>query len=143
MSKQKKTVFLLSLFSLVALIAACTNQPQKETVSTKKEEITLAAAASLESVMEKKIIPAFEKEHPDIQVTGTYDSSGKLQMQIEKGLKADVFFSASTKQMNALVAEKLINKKSVVPLLENQLVLIVPNQDQAKWHDFSDLKKAK
>lgn len=32
-------------------------------------------------------------------------------MQIEKGLKADVFFSASTKQMNALVAEKLINKK--------------------------------
>ena len=41
--------------------------------------------------------------------------------------------------MNALVAEKLI-KKSVVPLLENQLVLIVPNQDQAKWHDFSDLK---
>lgn len=105
-----------------------------------KEEITLAAAASLESVMEKKIIPAFEKEHPDIQVTGTYDSSGKLQMQIEKGLKADVFFSASTKQMNALVAEKLINKKSVVPLLENQLVLIVPNQDQAKWHDFSDLK---
>ena len=53
--------------------------------------------------------------------------------------KADVFFSASTKQMNALVAEKLINKK-VCPLLENQLVLIVPNQDQAKWHDFSDLK---
>ena len=100
MSKQKKTVFLLSLFSLVALIVACTNQPQKETVSTKKEEITLAAAASLESVMEKKIIPAFEKEHPDIQVTGTYDSSGKLQMQIEKGLKADVFFSASTKGPN-------------------------------------------
>ena len=45
--------------------------------------------------------------------------------------------------MNALVAEKLINKKSVVPLLENQLVLIVPNQDQAKWHDFSDLKRPK
>ena len=111
MSKQKKTVFLLSLFSLVALISACKNQPQKETGSTKKEEITLAAAASLESVMEKKIIPAFEKEHPDIQVTGTYDSSGKLQMQIEKGLKADVFFSASTKQMNALVAEKLINRR--------------------------------
>ena len=103
-------MFLLSLFSLVALIAACTNQPQKKQFQ-QKEEITLAAAASLESVMEKKIIPAFEKEHPDIQVTGTYDSSGKLQMQIEKGLKADVFFSASTKQMNALVAEKLINKK--------------------------------
>ena len=92
MSKQKKTVFLLSLFSLVALIAACTNQPQKETVSTKKEEITLAAAASLESVMEKKIIPAFEKEHPDIQVTGTYDSSGKLQMQIEKRPKSRCIF---------------------------------------------------
>ena len=81
MSKQKGCV-LLSLFSLVALIVACTNQPQKKQFQ-QKEEITLAAA-SLESVMEKKIIPAFEKEHPDIQVTGTYDSSGKLQMQIEK-----------------------------------------------------------
>ncbi len=35
MSKQKGCV-LASLFSLVALIAACTNQPQKETVSTKR-----------------------------------------------------------------------------------------------------------
>ena len=42
MSKQKGCV-LLSLFSLVALIAACTNQPQKKQFQ-QKEEITLAAA---------------------------------------------------------------------------------------------------
>ena len=134
-------MFLLSLFSLVALIAACTNQPQKKQFQ-QKEEITLAAAASLESVMEKKIIPAFEKEHPDIQVTGTYDSSGKLQMQIEN-TKSRCIFLSFDKTNECIGCRKLINKKSVVPLLENQLVLIVPNQDQAKWHDFSDLKNTK
>ena len=91
MSKQKKTVFLLSLFSLVALIAACTNQPQKETVSTKKEEITLAAAASLESVMEKKIIPAFEKEHPDIQVLSLIHILLKYQKNCASIIKENNF----------------------------------------------------
>ena len=33
--------------------------------------------------------------------------SGKLQIQIEQGLKVDVFFSAATKQMDALVDEKI------------------------------------
>lgn len=34
-------------------------------------------------------------------VVGTYDSSGKLQTQIEEGLEADVFMSAAPKQMNS------------------------------------------
>ena len=50
----------------------------------------------------------FEKENPSIKVQGVYDSSGKLQIQIEQGLKSDVFFSAATKQMDALVDEKYI-----------------------------------
>jgi molybdate transport system substrate-binding protein len=38
-----------------------------------------------------------------ITVEGAYDSSGKLQIQIEQGLNADVFMSAATRQMEALV----------------------------------------
>mgnify|MGYP000992490625 CR=1 FL=1 len=69
-------------------------QDQQEEVT-----LTLAAAASLENVFEDKLIPEFEKENPSIKVQGVYDSSGKLQIQIEQGLKSDVFFSAATKQM--------------------------------------------
>ena len=64
-------------------------------------EIMLAAAASLKNAFEDKLIPMF-KEQTGISVTATYDSSGKLQTQIEEGAPVDVFFSASMKQMNAL-----------------------------------------
>ena len=81
-------------------------------------EIMLAAAASLKNAFEDKLIPMF-KEQTGISVTATYDSSGKLQTQIEEGAPVDVFFSASMKQMNALQDEKMIDADSVVKLLEN------------------------
>ena len=67
-------------------------------------EVTLliAAAASLEYSMEEKLIPLFEEQNPGVKVEGSYDSSGKLQTQIEEGMEADLFFSAATKQMGAL-----------------------------------------
>ena len=64
-------------------------------------EILVAAAASLKNACEEELIPMFQEEHPGIAVTGTYDSSGKLQAQIEEGLEADVFMSAAVTQMNA------------------------------------------
>ena len=116
----KKLLSLMcSLLIIVTLCGCSSTQDQQEEVT-----LTLAAAASLENTFEDKLIPEFEKENPSIKVQGVYDSSGKLQIQIEQGLKADVFFSAATKQMDALVDEKYINDKDVVNLLENKLVLI-------------------
>ena len=90
------------------------------------QEILVAAAASLQYVMEDEIKPAFEKANPDVKLQFTFDSSGKLQTQIEEGADADVFFSAAKKQMNALMDEDMIDKDSVVELLENKITLIVP-----------------
>lgn len=58
--------------------------------------ILVAAAASLEYSYKDKLIPMFTEKYPWITVEGTYDSSGKLQTQIEEGLEADVFMSAAT-----------------------------------------------
>ena len=76
----------------------------KETTAASGEEteILVAAAASLKNAYEDKLIPMFEEANPGVTVKGTYDSSGKLQTQIEEGLDADVFMSAATKQMKAL-----------------------------------------
>ena len=64
-------------------------------------EILVAAAASLKNAYEDELIPMFQEQYPGVTVKGTYDSSGKLQTQIEEGLEADVFMSAAAKQMTA------------------------------------------
>ena len=89
--------------------------------------ILMAAAASLEYSMKDELIPMFQKQHPNLTVEGTYDSSGKLQTQIESGMDADLFFSAAEKQMTALKDENLIDRDSVKHLLENKIVLVVPS----------------
>lgn len=107
-----------------------------------QQEILVAAAASLQYVMEDKIQPAFEKENPDIQLSFTFDSSGKLQTQIEEGADADVFFSAAMKQMNALEDEGLVDADSVAELLENKIALIVPKDSTLGITGFEDITKA-
>lgn len=111
---------------------------------TPEEEVTLllAAAASLKNVCEKELIPMFESRNPGIQIEGTYDSSGKLQTQIEEGLEADVFLSAAVKQMTALEKEGLIASDTIVNLLENKIVLIVPTGGEEGFDAFEDIADA-
>ena len=106
---------------------------------TEKTEILVAAAASLKNAYEEELIPMFEEENPGITVTGTYDSSGKLQTQIEEGLEADVFMSAATKQMKALQEKGMIAEDTVTELLENKIVLIVPSGSAGELKIFEDI----
>lgn len=104
--------------------------------------IMVAAAASLKNAYEDELIPMFEAQYPSITVTGTYDSSGKLQTQIEEGLEADLFMSAATKQMTDLDGEGLIASDTIVELLENKIVLIVPAGSEDSMSDFADIVNA-
>ena len=105
-------------------------------------EILVAAAASLKNAYEEELIPMFEAQYPGVTVKGTYDSSGKLQTQIEEGLEADVFMSAAKKQMKALDEEGMIDSDSIVDLLENKIVLIVPTGSDKGILSFEDIVKA-
>lgn len=118
--KRRKIWSILALAALTgSLLAGCGEvKTEEQTKETKQEEkpaeLLVAAAASLEYSYEEELLPMFEKENPNITVKGTYDSSGKLQTQIEEGIEADVFMSAATKQMNALTEQGLVEKDSVV-----------------------------
>ena len=105
-------------------------------------EILVAAAASLKNAYEEELIPMFEAQYPGVTVKSTYDSSGKLQTQIEEGLEADVFMSAAKKQMKALDEEGMIDSDSIVDLLENKIVLIVPTGSDKGIQSFEDIVKA-
>ncbi|MGF6906115.1 molybdate ABC transporter substrate-binding protein [Fusobacterium sp. PH5-44] len=110
--------------------------------STQNKKILIAAAASLRYSYENDLIPLFEKKYPDIKVEGTYDSSGKLQSQIENGLDADIFMSASPKQMNVLLEKNLIDRDTMTELLENKIVLITGINSKTKVTDFKNILEA-
>lgn len=85
-----------------------------------------AAASMTESF--KEIQKLFNAKYPNITLVFNFDSSGTLQKQVEQGAAADVFVSAAQKQVDALQKEGYINADSVIKLLQNEVVLIVPNK---------------
>ena len=89
-----------------------------------------------------ELIPMFEKEYPNVTIEGVYDSSGKLQFQIEKGLDADVFFSAATTQMDALKDEDLVDADSISNVLKNKLVLIKGKDSTTTVTGFDNISDA-
>jgi len=119
-----------------------TTAEETTAASGEETEILVAAAASLKNAYEDKLIPMFEEANPGVTVKGTYDSSGKLQTQIEEGLEADVFMSAAKKQMTALDEEGTIASDTITDLLENKIVLIVPTGNEKKLEKFEDIENA-
>lgn len=119
---------------------AVTEQTEAKEETKLEGTVTLAAAASLQKVFEEELIPMFEKQYPGVTVEGTYDSSGKLQSQIEQGADVDVFFSAAEKQMDALKDEGMMEDASIKDLLENKIVLIVPAGEKgcSKFEDIGN-----
>ena len=122
--------------------AAETEAESKAEADLGEQSILVAAAASLKNAYEDELIPMFEEQYPGVTVEGTYDSSGKLQTQIEEGLEADVFMSAATKQMKALDEEGMIASDTIVNLLENKIVLIVPTGSDSKIDSFEKIGDA-
>ena len=166
---KKRFAVVMAAMMAAGMMAGCSSKPQETTAAateaettaeetiaaeieaeSKEEEkadlgeqsILVAAAASLKNAYEDKLIPMFEEQYPGVTVEGTYDSSGKLQTQIEEGLEADVFMSAAPKQMKALDEEGMIASDTIVNLLENKIVLIVPTGSDSKIDSFEKIGDA-
>lgn len=113
------------------------NKSEKHTVS-----LTISAAASLQNAL-LEIKPLFEARYPNIDIFYNWGGSGTLQRQIEQGAPADVFFSASSMQMAALVEKNLVNVQSQQTLLTNQLVLIAPpSSSLTRIEDLAQLSQS-
>lgn len=134
--KRTGAIVLVAL-CLVFILTGCSNN-----AAVKESTITVAAAASLKNCIDGEVIPMFKEKNPGINVLATYDGSGKLQAQIEEGASIDVFMSAAMKQMNGLNEKGLIAENSIVQLLENKIVLIVPENSTKRITAFEDILKA-
>ena len=166
---KKPFAVVMAAMMVAGMMAGCSSKPQETTAAASETEtiaaettaaeteaeskaeakadlgeqsILVAAAASLKNAYEDELIQMFEEQYPGVTVEGTYDSSGKLQTQIEEGLEADVFMSAATKQMKALDEEGMIASDTIVNLLENKIVLIVPTGSDSKMDSFEKIGDA-
>lgn len=143
----KRIIGLILMICIVVSLIGCNKtetpaEPEVKVESVKEETILLAAAASLKNCIDGELIPMFNEKYPNITVAATYDSSGKLQAQIEEGADVDVFMSAAMKQMNALNDKGFIKEGTIVELLENKIVLILPKDSTSEIASFEDILKA-
>lgn len=138
-SKTKRLYALLFIMVMVATtVAAC----GKKEETKKQTELHVFAAASLKSSMEQ-IIADYEKEHSDVKVILSADSSGTLLTQIQEGYECDIFFSAATKQVDQLEKDGLIRDGVRKEVLNNQVVLIKGKNAKTEVTSLKDLNKAK
>ncbi|MFO0550601.1 MAG: molybdate ABC transporter substrate-binding protein [Polyangiaceae bacterium] len=89
------------------------------------QEITLAAAASLRTVM-PDIVAAFGAKSPHVKVSVTYGASGDLRKQVEGGAPIDGVLFASAKPVDDLITKGLVDAASRAVIAKNRLVLIGP-----------------
>ncbi|MCZ8513032.1 molybdate ABC transporter substrate-binding protein [Paenibacillus filicis] len=139
-----KCVPLAAIVLLLILSGCGTGVPSARTdekqAAVEKVELTVSAAASLTEAM-KEIQTVYERSNKNVKLQFNFGASGTLQQQIEQGAPADLFISASTKNMKALTDRQLIQPDQQKTLLLGELVLIVPADGKTKIEKLEDLNR--
>ena len=122
-------------------------EPAEEPAEEPVELIVFAAASMTETL--QKLQDAYKEVVPNVTLVFNFDSSGTLKTQIQEGAECDVFISAGQKQVNQLDGSKdadsgneegldLVLQGSRVDLLENKVVLCVPDSNPRDLKGFDD-----
>lgn len=129
------------VIAMLLVLAGCSNSNDKneskkdDAANGKKQEIQVAAAASLTDVT-KKLATEFKKEHKNADIKFNYGGSGALRKQIESGAPVDVFMSANTKDVDALKDKNKAH--DTYKYAKNSLVLI--GDKDSNYTSVKDLK---
>lgn len=147
----KKIIGLAVLSAVAVGILGCGSEKQEAKPASgndQKTHLTVFAAASMTETL-NKVAEQYKKDHPNVDITFNYDSSGTLKKQIQNGADVDIFISAGQKQMNQLDASKdekanpekldFVNKDTRINLLENKVVLVTPEGNPKGIKNFSDM----
>ena len=140
----KKNLAVVLMAILAMALAGCGGTkpaaPAPAAAPPQALELTVSAAVSLKDAL-AEIQTNYQKKAPNVKLVYNLGASGSLQQQIEQGAPADLFISAAPKQMNELEAKNFLNKATRKNLVENKLVLIVPQNSPLKLAKYEDLQQ--
>lgn len=102
--------------------------------------INVFAAASLTEAF-TSLGKQFEASHPGVKVVFNFGASSTLAQQINQGAPADVFASASTKNMDQVVSAG--GAKDPTSFVKNVMEIAVPPSNPAHVSAVNDLAKPK
>jgi len=136
----KRFISILLLLGLFLAGCGSVATPVPTVVPAAAEPVTLNvfAAASLTDAF-TEIGKNFEAANPGVIVTLNFAGSQALRTQIEEGAPADVFASASGKEMDAAVEGKFIADGVKQVFLTNKLIVILPTNNPAGLEKLEDL----
>lgn len=98
--------------------------------------LTVFAAASLKDTF-TELAGQYEREHPGVQVSLSFDGSSSLATQIMAGAPADVFAAADQPTMDRVAGSGLLRGEPAA-FASNTMVLVVPPGNPANIASFAD-----
>jgi len=143
MKRKSVANVLLILIAILAVVGTIwTTKPISPTSIKQVEpvEINISAALGLKDVL-TAIQKDYETSNPNVKLVFNFGPAGVLQKQLEQGVVADLFISASPKQVNELQNKNLVIPTTRTTLVSDKLVLIVPKNSQLAIASFQDLTK--
>lgn len=113
------------------------------TSTTDSDEGTVLRVLAASSLTEAfgELEQTYEREHPDVDVQVSYDSSSTLAQQVLEGAPADVLATADEQSMATVTDEGLVDGEPA-RFATNTLTLVTPPDDPGGVADLSDLESA-
>lgn len=136
--KLKRVLLGMLMVAAIAVLGACDAGKASGTEPAEKIELTVSAAASLTEAL-NELKASFESANPGVTLSFNFGASGALQQQIEQGAPADLFISAASKNMNALIDNGFVEKDQTMDLLSNTLVAVTPKDGRLSLQSVQDL----
>lgn len=113
--------FFLALAAF-AIVACGRSQPARGGA----RHVSIAAAADLKFALDE-LMAACRREHPEIELTATYGSSGNFYSQILNGAPFDLFLSADVEYPRQLADQQFVLRDSEFVYALGRLAIWVPS----------------
>ncbi len=122
----RKAIMRKGLLALVCCLLATT----LVTKASRAGEVNLSAAASLKEVV-NELTDGYANKHPGVAFTKNFGGSGAVAKQIENGVPADIFISASGEWTDYLRDKGMLDAASIGTFAYNTLVFVAPSSIKA------------